>query len=118
MDKLILVVDDNKQVLDSIQLMLEDDFDVILKDCKEDALAVLGLAMPDAIFIDIEFGGVPVGFEIFEEIRARNASAKIILMSAESAYAQSPKAQSADGFLVKPFGRRDIDKLFKQLKLL
>lgn len=106
MTKKILIVDDDKFLLDMYALKFsQSDFSVITALGSEDAMAKLkeGLS-PDIILLDVVMPKMN-GFELLEKIRKENLTdkAKIIILSNLGQDADIAKAKSlqADGYIIK-----------------
>lgn len=113
MKKVLMVIDDDKRVRDSVYYEFEKVFKVIGASCKEEALAYYDSFRPNVILLDIEFYGFPDGWEILKEIKEKDKKVCVILMSADSAHRNNVKANEVTAFFEKPF---DIDRLKNVLK--
>lgn len=113
--KRILVVDDNKDILQVVQLVLEiRGFEVMtIWDGQETMQAVKHFS-PDLILLDVLLGNVS-GIAICNEIKSDPELKKpcIIMFSAHAKGEDVLKLCPADGFIAKPF---DIHQLSETIK--
>ncbi len=118
MAKKILVIEDDKDIRDSIQYALEEEgYDVtssedskILK--RFDAIA------PDMVLLDnwlTEWKSDATGQQICKELKSNEATSRIpvVIISAVSNIKEIAEAGLADGYLRKPF---DLDELLALVK--
>ena len=107
--KLVLVVDDERQILDVSELVLEDEgYEVRTARDGQQALDILREVVPDLILLDMR---MPVldGWGFVREYRSRHEShAPIVVLTAATSAAQRAKEIGAVGYLEKPF---DLDAL-------
>ncbi|MBY9006046.1 MAG: response regulator [Candidatus Lokiarchaeota archaeon] len=114
MNPLILIIDDYKDILDTLKMILEfNNFDVITANNSEEALDVLSSieTPPDLIISDIMMSGMN-GYELFNKITTNTNWNHIpfIFLSAKS----SPedirfgKELGVDDYLTKPFNEEDL----------
>ncbi len=70
----------------------------------------------DIIFLDIEFGGGTDGVTIGKELRSdlKNETTQIVYVSAMESYALQLFQNRPIGFLVKPVGGQDIERIMKE----
>lgn len=111
--KKILVVDDEKSILEAVGFILND------AGYEVDARLDIGIEkvkkhLPDLILLDVRLCGKD-GRDIARELK-QNSDTKhipVIMISASPIDAKSIKTYGADDFLQKPF---DIDFLLKSVK--
>jgi CheY-like chemotaxis protein len=112
--KLILVVDDELAILDSIQVMLEDaEYDVVTTDIGENVEQLRQRKHPDLILLDMLLAGTD-GREIIKQMKSREETKDIpiILLSAHPSGETEADVYGADDFLAKPF---EIDELLRKI---
>lgn len=123
-DKLkLLIVDDDKDLLRQLEFLLEDDFEEILTaSSKEEALAFAS-DHNDVFLVDVRLSETDTdnkeGLELVKEIRKKNTTAIIIMMSrynAEKYEALARQEAKADGFIRKPFTMDDFLELVATLR--
>lgn len=113
--KKILIVDDDKTILEAIEVALKmEGYKTLVVADANDAIQKADFFMPDVILLDMLLSGSD-GREISKEIK-KNKSTKnipIIIMSAHPSIKKRIIESGADDFLPKPF---DIDDLLKIIK--
>jgi CheY-like chemotaxis protein len=107
--KTILVVDDNEALVDALDVLLGEDYEVIPAIDAYQALDVLYLREPDLIFLDCFMPGFN-GLQLLREIRQMKLSSRVVIITAAEAYLLGDefKTLGVDGFLRKPFDVQDI----------
>lgn len=115
MQKTILVVDDDKAILDSVKLILDDEgYQVLTEEDGGAAEDKARKALPDLILLDLWLPDSS-GIEVLKRLKnhKETKSIPVILISALSnAQALSRRTQAAD-FIAKPF---EIGDLLKKIK--
>ena len=112
--KLILVVDDEADILNSIQVMLEDaEYTVMTAECGEDVEQLQQSSAPALILLDMLLTGID-GREVIKQMKGREETrhVPIILFSAHPTGEAEASVYGADDFLAKPF---DIDELLNKI---
>jgi two-component system, response regulator, stage 0 sporulation protein F len=108
----ILIVDDEKDVVDSIREVLKvDGYTVFDADGGEKALEIVSKERPEVVFLDIRMEGMD-GLQVLERIKAINRETKVIMISALVDLETRKRAQElgCDAYLRKPFDIDDVDK--------
>jgi len=112
MNKKILVVDDERALVDYLTLRLEKKgYRTCFSYDGESALDAAGKESPDLILLDIRLPGIS-GFQVFERLR-RNPELMhipVIFVTADSTVLEEnrPFKSSADDFLIKPFEPEEL----------
>ena len=119
MSKHILVVDDDMNILETMQFMLAaEGHDVTIADRGEfaEALPERHGLLPDLIILDILLSGKD-GRDITRKLKHEQEThaIPILLFSAVPEVEKSARESGADDFLAKPF---DIDDLLKKINTL
>ena len=107
--KTILVVDDNEALVDALDILLTDNYEVIPATDAYQALEVLNFMVPDLIFLDMFMPGYN-GIQLLREIRQMKLTSRVVVITAAEAYLLGDEIQNlgVDGFLHKPFDVQDI----------
>jgi CheY-like chemotaxis protein len=109
--KKVLVVDDDRDILDVIGIILEDEgYEVSSLDNGRDVVDEVCKNRPDLILLDVMLCGID-GREICKKLKANPTFCQIpiVMISASHNLQGSPEQKgSANGFIAKPF---DIDNL-------
>jgi DNA-binding response OmpR family regulator len=119
MNKHILIIEDDKGILDAVQMALEfEGYNITLADKGEyaDELMKGTAPLPDLILLDILLSGMD-GRLICKKLKkhSRTKHIPIIMMSAHPGAEKSVTEAGADKFLPKPF---NIDDLLNTVKKL
>jgi len=116
-DKKILVCDDDRGILEMLELLLDDDGYVVVTEPNSiNALTTIERETPDLILLDI---WMPVisGDQILRTLKADQAKSLIpVLMYSASTDGRSiAESSGADGFISKPF---DLENLLTEIEEL
>jgi DNA-binding response OmpR family regulator len=112
MTKSVLVVDDEANILMSLEyLMRKAGYDVRVARDGEQALAEVAKAPPDLVLLDVMMPKRN-GFEVCEAIRANPQwkGVRVVLLTAKGRDIEREKglALGADDYITKPFSTRDL----------
>lgn len=112
MRKTILIVDDEPNIVESLEFLMErEGFDTVVADDGEAALHAMESSNPDLVLLDIMMPGKD-GYEVCRQIRATPdwKQAKIIMLSAKSRDTEIAKglAVGADAYITKPFSSKEL----------
>jgi DNA-binding response OmpR family regulator len=113
--KKILFVDDDKDILDVVDLFLKSHgYNVKTVLNGEEAIKQVAAFKPDVIFLDVKLGGVD-GRDICQELKSDGKlnHIPIILFSAITGLKRTYKNCNADDLLPKPF---DVFELIEKIK--
>ena len=108
----ILVVDDEKDVVELLKFLLEKDgYQVTTAFNGREGLAAATEQKPDLVLLDVMMPKKS-GFEVCEILRADTAFAhlKIIMLTAKGRDTEQAKglALGADAYMLKPFATKDL----------
>lgn len=106
-EKIILTIDDTPEILEILNSILGDDFDMRLAKTAASAWRILGLADISLILLDIEMPGMS-GFEFLDIIHKEKTEYKdipVVFISSNSDKETIDRAfaMGAAGYIVKPF---------------
>ncbi len=115
--KTILVIDDDKEIRDSVYLILEHEgYQVILAENGEEGVKQALSLLPDLVLCDITMPGIS-GLEVFSETNHRpgNEMIPFIFVTALSAKADVRRAMhlGAADYITKPFEKDDLVRAIK-----
>lgn len=113
-NKKILIVDDDKDILEPLELLLSSEgFKVDTTTKGEQTYSKVSEFKPDLILLDVLMSGSD-GRTICKKLKAdpKTKEITIVLMSAHPSAKADSKVCGADGFIAKPF---DIDDLIKEI---
>jgi DNA-binding response OmpR family regulator len=114
--KIILAVDDEPNILMSIEFILEmEGYEVHTARDGDEALEVAGRVRPDLILLDINMPRKD-GYEVCRILREREemAGIKVIMLTAKGQALEKKRGLEvgADEYVTKPFGAEDLlDKI-------
>ncbi|MCR5361331.1 MAG: response regulator [Bacteroidales bacterium] len=115
---LILIVDDNREILEFLTTALESSYRCTTAQSGEDALAAIGRCTPDVIITDQMMPGID-GTELCHRIRHEHATelVPIIMLTAKDDSSTELKSirSGADVFMPKPFDLRKLQLHIVQL---
>jgi CheY-like chemotaxis protein len=104
----VLVVDDEPGIRETVTAMLEiEGYDVAEAKDGVDALAQVQARQPDVILLDMRMPGLD-GWGFAAELRARDLSIPIVVMTAARDAARWAGEIAATAFVAKPFGFDDL----------
>ncbi len=109
--KTILIVDDNEALVDALELLLSDEYEVIPTTNAYQALDILSSVEPELIFLDCFMPGYH-GLQLLREIRQMKLSSRVVIITAaeEEFVSDDIERLGVEGFLSKPFDVWDIQE--------
>jgi DNA-binding NtrC family response regulator len=114
----ILVVDDEKLILDSItNLLMGEGYEVSSASNGQEALVLLGSKSFDLVISDLKLPDGIGGMEILQKSKAISSSTKVLILTAyaDLLHAQKAKREGVDEFLSKPYDMEDLLHTVKRL---
>jgi DNA-binding response OmpR family regulator len=119
----LLIVDDDKDLLRQLEFLLEDDFEKVLTASSKEKALELASDHIDVFLVDVRLSesddSDTEGVELVKEIRKKNSSAVIVMMSRynpEKYEVLTKKETKADGFIRKPFTMDEFIELVLNIK--
>src|ERR1051325_1665961 len=106
----ILVIDDERSILDTIQILLKSEgYDVVTSQNGREALDEFDTIQPDIVLTDIRMPAMS-GLEILAVVQERDPKVPVILMTAQASLQSAVQAvnQGAFYYLQKPFSNDDL----------
>jgi type IV pilus assembly protein PilB len=106
----LLVLDDDRSVLEVAAAMLVDGYEVIAASQVDEALRVVEQDRPDAVLVDLDLPGVEAD-KLLAALRERGGGALAVLVMSGSGDRQGRDraiAAGAAGFVVKPFSEPEL----------
>ncbi len=111
--KKILVIDDDKDILDVVEILLTmRGYEVLTHDTGFDVVDMVKKYDPDLLILDIHLPG-KLGTEICKELKTINNLPPILLFSADAKEGDAFAICKADGFVQKPFDIHDFLEVVK-----
>ena len=107
--KRILICDDEEGVRESLNLILEDDYDLEFASTGNDAVEKVKTSPFDCILLDIKMPGKD-GLETLEEIRTISPDVKVIIVTGYQSVETASKAVKlgAIDYITKPFENEEV----------
>ena len=114
----VLIVDDQRLMLDAIHSVLERDEDIEVvgeADSGEKVFALVAQIGPDAVLLDVRMPGMD-GLAVLEQIRERWASLPVIMLSGidDPALVRAALERGASAFVLKHVHVRDLASALRQ----
>lgn len=105
----ILVVDDEESLRDSMKILLEDDYDVVFAVDGREALRKVKSAKPDLVLLDVKLPEID-GMEVLRRIKGSDPEIEVVMVTAMNTvqYAVEAIKSGAYDYITKPF---DIDSI-------
>ncbi|HEY0054722.1 MAG TPA: response regulator [Pedobacter sp.] len=119
MNKKILVVDDDEDIVAIVSMVLEELGHEIISATSTEILLQLDSIKPDVIILDNSIGGEYLGSQICKELKsnAKYKDIKVILCSGVEDITLIAGDCKADSFLKKPFGLDELERVVSDLIL-
>ena len=119
MNKKILIVDDEPNIVISLEyLMKKEGFEVAVANDGDAALAMVADFRPDLVLLDVMMPKKS-GYEVCQQMRADPALAgiKVVMLTAKGRESEVAKgiALGADAYVTKPFSTKDLVARVKSL---
>ncbi len=119
MSKTILIADDEKNILISLEfLMKREGYVVVLAHDGQEAIDAISRVHPDLVLLDVMMPN-KTGFDVCQEVRA-NPDFKdmiILMLTAKGRDTDIAKgmAMGANGYVIKPFSTRELAKQVRDM---
>jgi two-component system response regulator AtoC len=112
----ILVVDDDPSIREALLQTLGSDLEIRTAETAEQALAMLGDAMPDVVLSDVRMPGLD-GISMLRLLRERASAIDVVMMSAfdDMPTVVSAMREGAVDFLVKPLRLHDLRRVIARV---
>jgi DNA-binding NtrC family response regulator len=113
--KQILVVDDERGSRESLKAIFSREYDVVLAERAEEAIAYLTRNLTDIVLCDVVMPGKD-GLELLKEIRALSPEMPVIMISASTSVRPivSAMKDGAYDFITKPFDVEEIRRVVRR----
>ena len=112
----VLIVDDERGILDTIEILLRgESFDPIAMQNAREAISQLAEIRPDIVLTDIRMPGI-TGLEVLQAVRSYDTEVPVILMTAQASLQSAVKAVNEGAFyyLQKPFSNEELVALCRR----
>lgn len=107
----IFIVDDDQGILESFDVMLGDDYKLVMADDGNLALHLLNSHKPVLLFLDLQIPG-PDGLEVLAHIRDKGLMTRVVIVTATVGEDYKKKAEKLGvyRYLNKPL---DVDEIME-----
>jgi len=107
----IFVVDDDQGILESFDVMLGDDYKLVMANDGNLALQLLNRHTPDLLFLDLQIPG-PDGLEVLTHIRQKGLMTRVVVVTAmvQEEYQKRAEQLGVYRYLNKPL---DVDEIME-----
>lgn len=125
MSKKVLIVDDEVNIVISLEFLMEQaGYQVDVARTGDEALAKIGLFTPDLVLLDVMLPGMN-GFDICQRIRQTPTwrHMKVVMLTAKGREVEITKglALGADAYITKPFSTKallaEVEKQLHQIQV-
>lgn len=108
----ILVVDDELGPREALRMILKSKYQVMTATNGPDALQIIRNTPPDLVLLDIKMREMH-GIEVLQAIKRLDATIEVIMITAYASVETARNAMAYDAmeYLIKPFGKAEIDKV-------
>ncbi|KLT67305.1 two-component system response regulator [Pedobacter sp. BMA] len=115
MKKKVVLVQDNKDILDIMDQVLEEEGFVVTSSLTTEPIEKIDEINPDVVIVDDHIKGKKKGSEVIKELKAdpETEDVSAVLTSTSNNIAQQAEDCNADDFIEKPF---DIEHMVEVVK--
>ena len=112
----IFVVDDDQGILDSFDVMLGDEYNLVMIDNGAKAIELLGKENPRLVFLDIKMPA-PNGLEVLKNIRKRAISTVVVIVTAlvQDSYLEIAERYGIYRYLNKPLDVDEVEDIARRV---
>jgi CheY-like chemotaxis protein len=116
LDREILVVDDERGILESFDAMLGDDYRLVTLDNGRDALEYLEAHEPRLVFLDIKMPGLD-GIAVLRQLRQRRGDTAVVIVTAATQphYEAMAEDLGISAYLRKPFDVEEVESITRRV---
>ncbi len=110
--KRVLVVDDDQGILDSFEVLLGDQYDLLMAESGNKALQILETDTPQLMFLDIKMPGIN-GIDVLKMIRNNQKKVDVVVITASSqeGIEEEAKALGVIDYLKKPLDIFEVERI-------
>jgi CheY-like chemotaxis protein len=115
LSKRVLVVDDDQGILDSFEVLLGDQYDLLKAENGNEALHILETDTPQLMFLDIKMPGIS-GMDVLKRLKKDQKRVDVVVITASSQEGVEEEARSlgAIDYLKKPFDIFEVERIASQ----
>jgi DNA-binding response OmpR family regulator len=115
----VLIIDDDRGLLDAYTVLLEEEFCVFTAATGEEGLALVQREDVDIVLLDLRLPGMD-GLEVLRHLKARAVPAAVLMLTAvnEAGLAMEAVTHGAAAYLVKPVDNAELLAYLRQVHYL
>jgi DNA-binding NtrC family response regulator len=112
----IFVVDDDQGILDSFDVMLGDEYNLVMIDNGKEAIELLTKENPRLLFLDIKMPGQN-GLEVLKNIRKKVISTVVVIVTAlvQDSYLETASRYGIYRYLNKPLDVDEVEDIARRV---
>jgi DNA-binding NtrC family response regulator len=112
----IFVVDDDQGILDSFEVMLGDEYNLVMVDNGTEALELIKEQNPRLMFLDIKIPGQS-GLEVLKKIREIGISTSVVVVTAlaQDHYQKTAEKYGVYRYLHKPLDVDEVEEIARRV---
>ena len=113
--KRVLVVDDDQGILDSFEVLLGDQYDLLKAESGREALHILETDTPQLMFLDIKMPGIS-GMDVLKKLHSDRKRVDVVVITASSQDGIEEEARSLGVIdcLRKPLDIFEVERITSQ----
>lgn len=113
--KRVLVVDDDQGILDSFEVLLGDQYDLLKAESGHEALHILETDTPQLMFLDIKMPGIS-GMDVLKKLKSDRKRVDVVVITASSQDGIEEEARSLGVIdcLKKPLDIFEVERITSQ----
>lgn len=114
--KRILVVDDDRGILDSFEVLFGDHYELVMADNGYEALRIIEAEPPCLVFLDIKMPGLD-GIDVLKRLQKDQKKVEVVIITAtrQEETEREAKSLGAIDFLMKPLNIVDVERIASQV---
>lgn len=114
--KRILVIDDDLGILESFDVLLGEDYEMVTAQNGYQALERLKEGSYQVIFLDIKMPGMD-GIGVLRWIKSQPGSARVVIVTAlpQEEYEEEARRLGIDGYVRKPFDLGEVQRIVESV---
>jgi len=114
--KPIFVVDDDQGILESFEVMLGDDYPLIMVNNVPEALELLGEYQPNLVFLDLKIPGSN-GFNVLKWIQENRLSTNVVIITGlvQDQYEEKAQNYGIFKYLRKPLDVDEVEDIAREI---
>jgi len=116
LSKRILVVDDDQGILDSFEVLLGDQYDLVKAENGYEALRILENNPPQLMFLDIKMPGID-GIDILKKLQKEQKKVEVVVITAidQEKTEEEAKSLGVIDYLKKPLDIFEVERITSQV---